>query len=280
MVAGDFRFTPTRAGARVAVFKMIICADDYGLSDDVDRAILELCGAGRLSAVSCMVVLERCDSGTLKKLLAHQDQVDVGLHFCVADETLPGFPAYGPYLRRSLLGRISPHEIFLKVSAQYETFLQKCGRRPDYIDGHLHAHQLPGVREGLIQFVQSLPANVRPYIRNTCEPLQNLRRLKLPWLKASFIGAFGKRMLADLRAAGLATNDGFAGIYDFRSWRKYPDYFPRFVACLGARNGILVVHPGGREDWRRQEFETLRAFPFAPGAVQRFQKPAWRPEKI
>ena len=251
---------------------MIVCADDYGLSDDVDRAILELCGAGRLSAVSCMVALKSCTGGDLKKLLAHQGRVDVGLHLCFADETLPDFPAYGPYLRRSLLGRISAREIFSQVSAQYEQFLHKCGRAPDYVDGHLHAHQLPGVREGVIEFVRSLPASSRPYVRNTREPLRNLRRGRLPWFKAAFIGAFGRRMLTQLRAAGLSTNDGFAGIYDFRDWQKYPAYFPRFVACLADRNGILVVHPGGKEDWRRQEFETLREFPFAPGAVKRFQR--------
>lgn len=258
---------------------MIICADDYGLSDDVDRAILELCSLGRLSAVSCMVALERCTASDLKKLLAHQGRVDVGLHLCFADETLPGFPAYGPYLRRSLSGRISARETFLQVARQYEMFLQKCGRRPDYLDGHLHAHQLPGVRQGLIKFVLTLPANARPYIRNTREPLRNIRRGKLPWLKTAFIGAFGKRMLSDLRAVGLPTNDGFAGLYNFRDWQKYPGYFPRFVACLGERNGILVVHPGGKEDWRRREFETLRDFPFAPDSVRRFQFPTSRKEK-
>ena len=125
----------------------------------------------------------------------------------------------------------------------------------------------------------SLPVNARPYLRNTREPLRNIRREKLPWLKTAFIGAFGKRMLTQLHAAGLPTNDGFAGIYDFRDWAKYPDYFPRFVRCLGERNGILVVHPGGKEDWRRQEFETLRDFPFAPGAVRRFQFPTSCKEK-
>ena len=262
---------------------MIICADDYGLSDDIDWAILELCGLGRLSAVSCMVALERCGMDDLQRLLEHQTKVDIGLHLSLADETLPPaagaasddspphFPAYGDFLRRALLGRVGARESFLQVSAQYELFLKKCGRRPDFIDGHLHVHQLPGVRDGLIEFVLSLPADARPYLRNTGEPLANLRRARLPWLKAAFIGAFGKRMLARLRAAGLPTNDGFAGIYDFRKWRRYPEYFPRFAACLSDRNGILVVHPGGREDWRRQEFATLREFPFAPGTPNRFQ---------
>jgi hypothetical protein len=31
------------------------------------------------------------------------------------------------------------------------------------------------------------------------------------------------------------------------------------------------VHPGGKEDWRRQEFATLREFKFTSGTLHRFQ---------
>jgi len=257
---------------------MIICADDYGMADDIDRAILELCAKKKLSAVSCMVILERCGSEVFKALLEHQAGVDIGLHFCIADETLQSLenkkplPAFGVVLRQSLLGQIHADQVCSEVSAQYELFLKKCGCPPDYIDGHLHAHQLPGVREGLIEFVSSLPASGRPYIRNTCEPLGNLWKHRLPWLKAAFIGKFGARMLADLRAAGIPTNDGFAGIYDFKNYRRYPEYFPCFAACLQKTNGILVVHPGKSENWRRGEFEFLRDAVFASGVPNRFQR--------
>ena len=263
---------------------MILCADDYGMSEDIDRAILELCASGRLSAVSCMVALERCGTEALKPLLEHQAGVDIGLHLCLADETLSGLagaltvteplPSFAVYLRQTLSRRVQARQIARQVAAQYELFLKKCGRTPDFMDGHLHAHQLPGVREGLIEFASSLPAGDRPYLRNTRPPLRDLRHQRAPWLKAAFIGAFGKRMLVQLRAAGLPTNDGFAGIYDFRKWRSYPDYFPAFAACLPGRNGILVVHPGEVENWRRQELATLRAFPFAHGLPNRFQRAA------
>ncbi len=267
---------------------MIICADDYGLSDDIDQAILELCSSQRLSAVSCMVALERCDAALLAKLRRHENVVDVGLHLVFADETLsrpagalaesspPYFPAYGPHLRRTLTGRVSAMEAFQQVSSQYELFLKKCGRNPDFIDGHLHTHQLSGVRQGLINFVLTLPAGQRPYVRNTHGPLRQVRRARLPLLKAAFIGAFGQRMRAQLQTAGLRTNEGFTGIYDFGDWRRYRELFPRFVAALPNPNGMLVVHPGGREDWRRQEFNTLREFPFAPGSPNRFQLSARR----
>src|SRR5260221_6226051 len=63
--------------------KMIVCADDFGLRDDINSAVLELCGLGKLSAVSCMVVLERCSLTAVKPLLVHQGRIDIGLHLCL-----------------------------------------------------------------------------------------------------------------------------------------------------------------------------------------------------
>ena len=79
-------------------------------------------------------------------------------------------------------------------------------------------------------------------------------------------------MQRKLRAAGVSTNQGFAGIYDFQNWRNYGAYLPRFVACLPEPNGILVVHPGFDEDWRRAELEALFGFTFAEGMPNRFRR--------
>jgi hypothetical protein len=262
---------------------MILCADDYGLSDDIDDAILDLCATRKLSAVSCMVVLKRCTAKSLSQLRKHEVTVDLGLHFCLTDEGLPLaalgagtvpqiLPSFGKLFRRALIGQVVAQEIASQVSTQYDLFCDKCGRRPDFIDGHLHVHQLPGVREGLLDFVLSLPSAARPYVRNTYLPLKKIRRNRLPWLKAAFIGAFGAQTWKRLHAANLATNDGFAGIYDFREWPNYAKYLPGFVACLENSNGILVVHPGSRDAWRRQELTTLREFSFASGSPNRFRR--------
>ena len=260
---------------------MIICADDYGLRGDIDQAILELCNRGRLSAVSCMVLFERCDSEVMKPLLAQQAKVDVGLHLCLTDEGLPlslsppeiKLPNFKSLFWRALSGRIKSRNMLRLITVQYELFIAKCGRRPDFIDGHLYVHQLPGVRQGLLDFVSGLRPEHRPYIRNTGMPVRELRRRKLPWRKAALIGVFGKRMKAALHRAGVPANDGFAGIYDFNNWRRYPEYLPKFADCLRHPNGILVVHPGFGEDWRRQEFESLRDHASLPERLNRFQSP-------
>ena len=68
---------------------MILCADDYGLREDIDEAILELCGLGKLTAVSCMVGLESCTAQSLGKLLRQESALDIGLHLCLTHEDLP-----------------------------------------------------------------------------------------------------------------------------------------------------------------------------------------------
>ncbi len=258
---------------------MIICADDYGLREDVDRAILELCQSGKLNAVSSLVLLERCNRELMKSLLAHQTKVDIGLHLCLTDEGLPlsllppenQLPDFKSLFLRALSGMVRSQNIRRQVAVQHELFIAKCGRRPDFIDGHLHVHQLPGVRQGLLDFVSGLPPEGRPYLRNTGLPVRELRRRKLPWLKAGLIGAFGARMQRASHAAGVPSNDGFAGIYDFKNWRRYPEYLPKFADCLRHPNGMLVVHPGLEEDWRRQEFESLRDHAPPAERLNRFQ---------
>jgi hypothetical protein len=261
---------------------MIVCADDFGLAEDINRAILELCRLGQLSAVSCMAALPQCTAEVMQELLKYQASVDIGLHLYLADKHSPGLvsgdeveislavPTYNAFLRRALSGKVQAEAIAEQISAQYECFLEKIGRRPDFIDSHLYVHQLPGAREGLMRFALGLPALCRPYFRNTQVGLRELRSRRLPWFKAFLIGRFGAAMFTLLSAASLPTNRGFAGIYDFRSWPQFPQYLPRFVDCLSDANALLVTHPGGNEKWRLHEFKTLRGFSFPKGPPTRF----------
>jgi predicted glycoside hydrolase/deacetylase ChbG (UPF0249 family) len=256
---------------------MIICADDYGMRDDIDRAILRLCETKQLTAVSCMVLFERCDYTLMQKIRAHENHVDIGLHFCLTNENLPlsapldkvTLPEFGPLFRSALFRRLKREEVLAKLAVQFELFVKKAGRTPDYIDGHLHSHQLPVVAGALVDFVSQLPASHRPYVRNTRLCTRELRQKNLPAMKAGFIGAFGARLEKKLRTAEIATNNGFSGIYDFKEWQRYGEFFPKFAECLPEKNGILVTHPGFDEDWRRREFEMLEKF---PGGANRFQR--------
>lgn len=253
---------------------MILCADDYGLNDDIGHAILRLCECGKLTAVSCMTNFEACSPDALAELRAHEARLDIGVHLCLTKEVGWGRggrqPSFKGLLWDALIHRVDRDAVAREIRSQYELFVSKCGRRPDYLDGHLHVHQFPVIRKALIDFVLSLPSDGRPYVRNTAVSLRALRCHGLPWFKAAFINAFGAGMASKLRRAGIPTNNGFAGIYDFSKHLNYAEYLPGFVECLAEPEGMLVVHPGEREDWRRSEYRALAQFDFRPGTLNRF----------
>lgn len=251
---------------------MIICADDYGLADDINRAIRSLVGEGRVSAVSCMAALPGCRPEDLAPLVESSGRVDVGLHVAFSTGAA-GEEArnISPFLKSSLLGRVRAEAVGEEIAAQYDLFVRKAGRRPDFIDSHFHVHQLPGYKEGLLSFVRSLPSGVRPYVRNACMPLGKIIRQGVSVAKCLAISLPGARLRRALDRNGIKTNTGFAGVYDYGRWTRYGAYLQRFVKFMEPGNAILMVHPGLQESWRKAEFEGLQQVQFPDGFVERFR---------
>jgi chitin disaccharide deacetylase len=264
---------------------MIVCADDFGLAEDVDEAIVALARKGRLSAVSCMAGLPRLNRKHVDSLLSCSGHLDIGLHLsltssppcadpqCVASLVRQKrFAEFGMMLRRSLCHRVRGSDAEAEIAAQWKRFVDLCGRPPDFIDSHLHVHQFPGIRDGLVSFVSALPAERKPYVRNSHIPLRKGLAQRVPFLKAWTISLLGRPMRLLLKRNGIATNNGFAGIYDYRLWCKYGQYLEEFLASMESSSGILMVHPGFEEPWRRAEFDALCAARFPSGVPCRFRR--------
>jgi predicted glycoside hydrolase/deacetylase ChbG (UPF0249 family) len=175
---------------------------------------------------------------------------------------------------RSLLKRVCPDEVALEIRAQYERFVRQMGRRPDFIDSHHHAHQLPGIRDGLLMFLRELPAARVPYIRNSYVPLgKNLQQGISVW-KTLLISFFGKGFRKRLLRHGFRTNHGFGGIYDYRCPDRYAAFLSRFAQYMESETGILMVHPGFIEPWRVAEYRALRDAYWLQSAPAPF-RPMW-----
>lgn len=243
---------------------MIVCADDFGLSADIDRAILHLAENGRISAVSCMVALGHFDRVAFSKLLRLSDRVDIGLHLTLTDipplHPLSGVPSLlrpsgafhpmGVLLRRGVLGRITPGDVARETQSQYDRFIQFAGRPPEYLDSHLHVHQFPGVRQGILNFLDDMEPGSLPYIRNSGMSIGKIIRQGVSPLKCLAIGCPGSYFRKALQKRGVRTNSGFAGVYAYDGYRAYPGCLKRFLECMESRNGILMTHPGENEAWR------------------------------
>ncbi len=68
---------------------LVLCADDFGLADGINRAILELIDLGRLSATSCMTTMPAWTEGAAAALIARHDRAALGLHFNLTEGDKP-----------------------------------------------------------------------------------------------------------------------------------------------------------------------------------------------
>ena len=249
---------------------MIVCADDFGLSGDVNAAILDLAAARRVVAVSCMVHAPAFDACSASALADRGRVVSLGLHLTFTADpefrALAGASAppdedaaFRRLLALGLRRRLDAGAARLIVEGQYSAFIAAFRREPEFLDGHMHVHQFPGVRDAVVSFAAGLPAGARPYVRNTATPLTRILAQGVAPMKTFWISRWGAPLHRRLRAVGVPTNDGFAGLYDARRHARFPDYLRRFVRGLDTPGAILMVHPGLAPTWRRVEYDTLSA---------------------
>ena len=113
---------------------IILCADDYALTEGVSRAIGELAAAQRLSATSVLVTSAHW-SATAPRLCVHRGHLSVGLHL---DLTL-GAPL-GPMPKLAPAGKFPGLRGLLARSL--------LGRRGQQTIGHARAQAKPGDSNG------------------------------------------------------------------------------------------------------------------------------------
>lgn len=261
---------------------LLLCADDYGLAPGVNAAIRDLIAQGRLTATSVMSLCQHWREGAaaLREL---KDKADVGLHFTLTDQPpLGAMPTLAPDGRLPPLGRLmgwayrgklntvaARAEIRDELSRQIAAFTDDWGAPPDYIDGHQHIHQLPGVRDAVVEALATMPG---AYVRLCGEPVAAVLRRGVAVPKTLLIGGLGGGLRRMVRTRGIPANDRFAGVYDFAGNRPFAELMPRFLDGIGDRT-LVMVHPGLPDEElrrvdtlvepRRAEYDYLRGPAFA-----------------
>jgi predicted glycoside hydrolase/deacetylase ChbG (UPF0249 family) len=230
---------------------LVLCADDYAHSPAISRAILDLAAHRRISALSCMTASPHWpEHGPW--LADVRDKVDIGLHITLVDEapltrmpnTAPDghLPGIGTLLRKSYLGGLDLTEIEAEIRAQALAFETVTGFAPQHIDGHLHTHVLPGIRDIVLRIAHAMPA--KPWLRSIHDRLPAVLARGTAVTKAAFLAMLGRGFARD--GHGLRMNDSFSGIYNFDD-PNYAGLFERFVA-LGGRRPLIMCHPGSADD--------------------------------
>ncbi|MGH9559886.1 MAG: ChbG/HpnK family deacetylase, partial [Terracidiphilus sp.] len=138
--------------------RLIVNADDFGLTRGVNRAIVELHAAGLVTSASLMVLAGATEEAIE---LAHASpSLGVGCHIVLVDgdpvlppEQIPSLidaqtgrllPTLAALLSRLFTGRIRAADIEAEAAAQIAR-LQRSGVRLTHVDTHKHAHIFPAV---------------------------------------------------------------------------------------------------------------------------------------
>ena len=230
-----------------------LCADDYGLSPGVNRAIRDLIEHGRLNATSVMVVgpaIGRDEVSALQTAAAGSPRCSIGLHITLTAPFRPltmhfqplnggMFLPFPKVLRAGLLRRLDPEIIHAELMVQLAAFNELFGRAPDFVDGHQHAQLFPQVRDAFLTAVKAGAPNawVRQGGRN--QPLA--KRLGTP--KALFLDILSAQFRRRASRANIAFNPGFAGAYDFSQQPDFSALMPQFLDGL-PEGGLIMCHPG------------------------------------
>jgi hypothetical protein len=234
-----------------------LCADDYGLSPGVNRAIRDLIERSRLNATSAMVVgpaLGRHEVNALKDAAANSARCAIGLHATLTAPFHPLTMHFKPLdgglflplprmLRAGLLRRLDPEIIRAELAAQLAAFMEKFGRAPDFVDGHQHVQLFPQVREAFLAAVKEAAPNAWVRQGGRRQPLA--RRLGMP--KALLLDILSAQFRRSASRANIAFNPAFAGVYDFSQAPDFAELMQQFLDGLPG-GGLVMCHPGFVDD--------------------------------
>lgn len=236
--------------------RLIVNADDFGLTSGVNRAIVELHAAGLVTSTSLMARAGATDEAI--ELARAAPSLGVGCHVVLVDgepvlppEKVPSlvdartgrFPnSLTAFLLRLFTGRIRAEEIAAEAAAQI-AHLQQRGVRLTHIDTHKHAHIFSAVLRPVLRAARA--AGIRA-VRHPFEPEWAVRAaIGAPLARVVQIAAlrpFAPRSRQIIAQEGFTATDGTiavggTGTLDAATLRS-------LLGQLPAGTWELVTHPG------------------------------------
>jgi hopanoid biosynthesis associated protein HpnK len=205
------------------VRRLIVNADDFGLTSGVNRGILEAHASGIVTSATLMACGAQFAEAVA--LAAHAPKLSVGCHVVLVDgspmlETSQASSLIvnsGPRFRESVInfamlattGRLNQDQIEAEVTAQIQK-LQAGGIHVSHLDSHKHTHMFPVALKGILRAARK--CGIRA-IRNPFEPVVFAtsgnwkRRFQIGLLKQ-----YQKTFRDELAAASMITPNGCIGI--------------------------------------------------------------------
>lgn len=229
---------------------IIINADDLGLSDAVNQAIIQLALEKRINSTSFMSL------GNINREavdILTDSSVNIGLHL---DFTEFSKAHLGKHFNlRNLIvmawsRKLAPETIKQMISYQLDLFEEKMGCEPDFVDGHQHVHQFPIIRELLLEIMTTRYHH--DFMIRSTKPQQDGMKSKV----IHYLG--GKSLDKKCQAAQIKQNKGFSGVYNFKvNDINLPMLWENWLRS--ASEGTLIMcHPAQKDALWKDEIKHSR----------------------
>jgi len=186
--------------------RLIVNADDFGFTRDVNAGIVEAHRNGILTATTIMANGNAFDDAVA--LAAENPSLDIGCHLVLVQgrsvlNPERDLPATLQDLLRALLRR--DIAVYEEIAAQVRTVLA-AGIRPSHLDTHKHTHLLPPVLEAVARVAREfgIPWVRRPFdfgIERGARTTKRMVGVAMRLMRPRFASALH----------GLRTTDHFAG---------------------------------------------------------------------
>jgi chitin disaccharide deacetylase len=238
--------------------RLIINADDFGLTPGINRAIAELHQARALTSTTLMATGPAFDDAVA---VAHANPtLGVGCHIVLTDgdpasppQSVPTLlgpdgktfrPSLVDFIQALLRGRISEDDIKREALAQIQK-LQRAGIHVTHIDTHKHTHLFPAVARPLLHVARqcSVGAIRHPFEQSWSLALGHGNRIRR--LQVKLLGGLKTwfERQPQVRDAHVLTTDGTIGISATGS--LYGQTLHEILHAMPADGTFeLVCHPG------------------------------------
>lgn len=240
--------------------QLVVNADDFGFTRDVNAGIVEAHRSGILTATTLMATGDAFDDAV--RLARETPSLDIGCHLVLVGA--PGFPLTIPQLVRALaLGRI---RVYDELHRQVRRVVD-AGLNPTHLDTHKHTHLLPPVLEAVARISEEFRI---PWVRRPFDfPLQpgGVGGAKRAWtnrLMRLMNGRFG----SSLARHRCRSTDWFAGFKLTGSYgsqdlinliRALPDGVTEFMCHPGHCGEDLRAARTRLKESREEELRALTA---------------------